>query len=507
MLIETPQLVPPMKIDGNQVSRNAKWAIAQTIISACVLFVLYRLLLRELGAEKLGLWSLILASTSLARIGELGFSNATLRFVGNYVGAGKPYDAAEVLETALLSISLPFAVLTVVAIPLIGGVLHWFIPAPHMSDALAIIPWAMLGLWLGVTGGLIQSAIDGCGRMDQRNMVLIATNLLYLALAMELTPILGLKGVAIAQAIQAGASLAIMWWLAKAQLRPLPWLPWRWRKHRFLEIVGFALTMQIGSIAGMFVEPVTKALISRFGGLEFLGFYEMANQVITRARGVLISGFQAITPQFAITNEHSIHRVLFIQSQKNVIDIGIPFMTLVMISFSVISQMWIGRIAPAFIASGQILGMTWLLVTLLMPAYFFLTGTGRGSPVAIAQVTTLVNTVVLAWAGGQLFNEIGPVVGAAISMVIGNIYLYIVALRSLFQNDIDLNVPKWIGTRMMVNGCVCLSIIGLNLLVAKYVNELLEHIIILSILTLAIVVTVHGNRRKKWPEFVTKNTV
>lgn len=485
-----------MRNEGHQVARNAKWAIAQTIISAGVLFVLYRFLLRELGAEKLGLWALILASTSLARLGELGFSNATLRFVGQHTGAGKPEEATEVLETALLSISLPFLALSVIAIPLIGIVLPWFIPSHHIADALTILPWAMLALWLGVTGGLVQSAIDGCGRMDQRNIVLIATNLLYLGIAMLLTPMHGLKGVAIAQAIQAGVTLLILWWLAKRQLKSLPWLPWRWRKHRFFEIAGFALTMQAGSIAGMFVEPVTKALISRFGGLEFLAYFDMANQVITRARSVLVSGFQAIVPQFAITNRHDAHLELFLQSQKKVIDIGIPFMTLVMIAFPVLSEIWIGRTEPAFIASGQIIGITWLLVTLLMPAYFFFTGTGRGLPVAVAHLITLVGTAAFGWIGSHQHSQIGPILGAAISLLIGNIYIYIVAVNSLFPHSTGIKIPKWIFSRMLISGGVCLAAIGLNLLLTRFTDQLPEQIVVFSVLAIAITLFAISNHKR-----------
>jgi O-antigen/teichoic acid export membrane protein len=479
-----------------QVARNAKWAIAQTIISACVLFALYRFLLQELGAARLGLWSLILASTSLAKLGELGFSSATLRFVGQYAGAGKPQEAAEILETSLLSISVPFLLLAAIAIPLIGMILPLFVPAQHMPDALQIVPWAMLALWLGVTGGLIQSAIDGCGRMDQRNMVQIATNLLYLAGAILLAPTLGLEGVAIAQAIQAGTALLLMWWLARRQLQSLPWLPWRWRRKRFSEIAGFAVTMQAGSVAGMFVEPITKALISRFGGLEFLAFYEMANQVVTRARSVLVSGFQAITPQFAMTNAISAHRTLFLRSQRRVIDIGIPFMTLVMMAFPVLSYLWIGRTEPAFIVSGQILGLTWLLVTLLMPAYFFLTGTGRGLPVATAQIFTLVTSALLGWTGAHLDSQIGPIVGAAISLLLGNIYAYAVATNNLFPQDNRIQMPKWIGTQALVSGCVCLTAIGINLLIARYTASVGAKLASFLLLSTAIALFALSNQRR-----------
>lgn len=477
-----------MLSSGQQVSRNARWAIAQTIISAVVLFVLYRFLLKELGAEKLGLWSLILASTSLARIGELGFSSATLRFVGKYVGAGAPGEAADILESSLLTIALPLAVLAALAIPMVGGVLPWFVPEKHMSDALLVIPWAMLALWLSIASGLVQSAIDGCGRMDRRNMVLIFTNIVYLALTILLAPELGLKGVAIAQAVQAGASLLIMWWLVKLELPGLPLIPFRWQKSRFREIAGFAVSMQIGSIAGMFVEPITKALISRFGGLEFLAYFEMANQVITRARSVLISGFQAITPQFAITNEPSMHRALFLQSQKKVIDLGIPFMSVLMISFPLISQIWIGRDESAFVISGQIIGITWLLNTLLMPAYFFLTGTGRGAVVAIAQIITLTCTFALGWSGAHLIGTVGPIVGAGIALLIGNVYLYIFAANFLFRTERIISVPKWIFSRVMISCCVCFFIISISYFATEYVNSFIGHVIVFVVLATAIVI-------------------
>ncbi len=478
-----------------QVSRNAKWAIAQTVISAGVLFFLYRFLLHELGAAKLGLWSLILASTTLAKIGELGFSNATLRFVGRYVGAGQPQEAAEILETALLSISLPFLILAALAVPLIGLILPWFVPAEHMPEALVIVPWAMLALWLGVTGGLVQSAIDGSGRMDQRSMVLIATNLLYLAGTVVLVPVLGLRGVAIAQALQAGVALALMWWLARRRLKALPWLPVRWRKNRFTEIAGFALTMQAGSVAGMFMEPITKALISRFGGLEFLAYYDMANQVVSRARSVLISGFQAITPEFAIARDEAEHRKLFLQSQRKVIDMGMPFMALVMLAFPVLSVLWIGHSEPAFIISGQILGLTCMAVTFLMPSYFFLTGTGRGLPVAIAQSASLAGTALLGWAAAQLHPQFGPIVGAALALLLGNIYMYVVTASQLFQSKGGHPFPQWIGRRSAATVCVCLAVVGLNLLGAQQADSLWKKISMSALLGMGIALFALRNRR------------
>lgn len=456
-----------MKRDGKQVTRNATWAIGQTIISAFVLFFLYRFLLKELGAAKLGLWSLILASTSLARLGELGFSNATLRFVGKYVGAGQAGDAAEILETALLSISVPFMLLVVIAIPLIGEALPWFIPEQHMAEALVIVPWSMFALWLSVTTGLVQSALDGCGRMDQRNIVLIGTNLLYLVIALWLTPMLGLKGVAIAQAIQAGVSLLIIWWLTKRTLRQLPLLPWRWHKNRFQEIFSFAVSMQISSITGMMIEPLVKALISRFGGLEFLAYYEMANQVVVRARGVLMGGFQALLPVYAASNADNLEglRKLNRMTQLRVSTLGVPYLTMLAAAFPIISNVWTGTEQSILINCGVIISLTWLIAASAIPSHFFAVGTGRGWIVARNQILILALTGLLGYPFGYRFGGYGVVFGALLAFLISTIYLQI-TVTSIFKaipkkinsREDEFNSPISIYGLSVVAGIILLSI-------------------------------------------------
>ena len=55
-----------------RLSRNAFAAMAQVVVSAAVLFVFYRFLIRQLGPEEIGVWSLVVASTAVARLGEFG---------------------------------------------------------------------------------------------------------------------------------------------------------------------------------------------------------------------------------------------------------------------------------------------------------------------------------------------------------------------------------------------------------------------------------------------------
>jgi O-antigen/teichoic acid export membrane protein len=458
-----------------QVSRNARWSIAQTVISAIVLFLLYKFLLRELGTEQLGLWALILATTSLARIGELGFASATMRFIGRYKGEGDDKAAAEVLETSLMTISLPFLGLTVLAYWLAQGLLYLVVSAPNLALAKQILPWALLSLWLGVTSSLIQSAIDGCGRMDRKNMILIGSNVIYLCGAVFLTKGHGLEGVAIAQAIQTLAALVGLWFIARWELKALPWLPYRWRRHRFNEIAAFAFSMQIGSIIGLLIEPITKALLSRYVGLSFLAFYEMANQVITRIRSVLVAGFQAIVPQFSTTNSETAHESLFLQTEQKTLDIGLPFISIVIMSFKVISLLWIGKEEQIFITSGHILSGSWLIVTLLMPAYFYLVGTGQGRPIAVGQVASLLGTVALGVLGSYANTKYGILLGCTTALILANIYLYKHATNRLFKSRRIISASQLLSNKNSISVLAYLSVLSIFFAIDFRLETPLQH--------------------------------
>jgi O-antigen/teichoic acid export membrane protein len=302
----------------------------------------------------------------------------------------------------------------------------------------------MLSLWLGIITSLIQSAIDACGRMNRRNIALITTNIIYLLLALKLVPIYGLLGLAIAQTAQAIILTIIVWCLIRLELCTLPLIPIHWKLNRFKEIYRFALSMQIASIAGMTVEPITKALISKFGGLEFLAYYEMANQVVGRARGILISGFQALLPVFAGTKQDDVLalRMLYEKSYQKVVALGIPYMCVLILAFPLLSILWIGDENLIFIRMGLLIGITWLIATISIPAYFFCVGTGRGLVIAISQILMAVFTLLFGYLAGSLLGGYGVVIGAMLSFLLASAVLMTKVKNTIGSWKIIDEMPK-----------------------------------------------------------------
>ena len=98
-----------------RIARNAAASVGQVIVSALILFVLYRAILEMLGAERLGIWSVVLAAASASRIGELGLSASVTRFVAKYRAQGDDKAAGYAVQTAAVSIAVLLACILLLA--------------------------------------------------------------------------------------------------------------------------------------------------------------------------------------------------------------------------------------------------------------------------------------------------------------------------------------------------------------------------------------------------------
>ena len=110
---------------NKRISRNVIATITQVLISGAVFFVLYRYLYERLGVEQIGIWSLVLAATSISRIGDLGLSAGVVRFVAQAIGRRDTQRAADVIQTVTLTLGVFMAVLLAVGYSLFGLALNY----------------------------------------------------------------------------------------------------------------------------------------------------------------------------------------------------------------------------------------------------------------------------------------------------------------------------------------------------------------------------------------------
>ncbi len=412
---------------------NAAFSAVQTVVSAVLLFFLYRFLLQQLGAEQLGIWAIVLASTSVGRLTDMGLAGAIVKFVANSNATGQVEKSSRLVQTAALTISAALATLALIALPIFNILLQWVLPETAVSAALEILPYAIASLFFAMISGIFQSGIDACHRMDIKNIILVSCNFIYIGITVILVPRHGLLGIAIAQVIQSILLVCCSWLILKRLIPSLPLLPYRWYRAEFREMVGYATNFQIGMLAGMFFDPVTKFLLAKYGNLSQTAFYEMANQLLQKARSVIISAQQALVPEIAGGNfqDPKDLTTLYQNSYGLSFLLVLPYYIGIALALPLISILWIGRYEPSFVIYGAIVTIGWCAANLSAVPYFFNIGTGALTWNTVNHILNGAINITLGTVLGYYFSGIGVVFAAACALLIPNLMLVQVVNRRL----------------------------------------------------------------------------
>ncbi|TFG51387.1 MAG: hypothetical protein E4H37_07960 [Gemmatimonadales bacterium] len=410
-------------IRKRQLLINALVSVGQVIVTGVVYFILYRFLLDSLGPLEFGVWALVLATTSAAGIANLGLATSAVKFVSQYLARDDRPRVALVIQTAALSVAVFLAVVTVAVYPLLRRLLGILIDEPaQLPAALMILPYAMVSFLLTSVAGVFQSSIDGFQRMDLRGMILMGTTIAYLGLCLLMVPSNGLLGLAWAQVLQAGLLVLVLWSTLKFLLKPLPLIPWRWRSDVLREILTYSINVQLMSLSRLLLDPVTKGLMSKFGGLSALAFFEFASRMVVQLRALIVTAHMAIIPTIADLQERNptLIQELYQKSVQLLV-----FLVLLMLPFLIglspyVSRLWIGQYEQLFVTMAWLLLGGWFLNTLANPAYFSNLGIGRLRGNVVGLLITGVLNVVLGVVLGAAFGGTGVVLGFVVALLVGS---------------------------------------------------------------------------------------
>ena len=81
-----------------QIILNAIMSFIQIMVISGVLFILYKFLLNTIGVEQLGIWSLVLATTAVTQIANLGLSGSVVKYVAKYIARKENHKTASKKE-------------------------------------------------------------------------------------------------------------------------------------------------------------------------------------------------------------------------------------------------------------------------------------------------------------------------------------------------------------------------------------------------------------------------
>ena len=404
------------------IKKNLFYAAGQIFVQAVIYLILYRYLLNNIGIEKIGIWSIVLATTSAAKISEMGFAASITKFVATYHSKKQNIAVSECIQTASFTLALGIAVILLLLYPLLKWSLHYFLPIEGLEDGLKILPFALISLWITSVANIWMSSLDGCLRSDLRAIIMMIGSIVLLLTSIILVKPFGLVGLAIAQIIQSVFLLFAGWLAIRNILSELPILPFQWKISRFKEMFTYAFNFQINSVVMMLFDPVAKILLGKFGDLATVGYFEMAQRLVTMARNLIIQSNRVIVPVFAgIDNDRtSEHTRLYRNNLKYLFFILTPLFAILLGLLPTISEVWIGYYNEQFIIMAISLTIAWYLNSITAPAYFAYLGQGDLFWVTASHVTMGFINLSFGYVLGSFFEWKGVIASFCFALIVGS---------------------------------------------------------------------------------------
>jgi O-antigen/teichoic acid export membrane protein len=453
-------------------------SVVQIFVIGAILFILYRFLLLTIGVEQLGIWSLIIATTSVTQIANFGLSGSVVKFVAKYIARGDNKAVSELIQTAVISALLFMGGFLIISFPILKSVLGFIIHEKNVLLAISILPYAFFSLWVMVGASIVQAGLDGYQRIDMRSFLLVGGSVFHLGLCFFLVPAYGLIGLAYAGVIHNSAVLIGSWVLLKRYCIILPIFPYKWNTKLFKEMVVYGVNFQTISIAAMLYDPTTKALLSKFGNLSMVGYYEMASKMVLQFRSLIVAANQVIVPVIADVKETAPDKIrsFYLISYQLLFSIAVPLYSLIIVFMPVISEVWIGHYEKDFVIFGMLLVAGWFLNTLSAPSYFSNLGIGELRWNVLAHVVIGILNVSVGFVLGGFLGGTGVVIAWTFSFAIGSSIIYVFYH---LQHKISLTELLPRSSRMLVLSCLT------GMISVCYLTDHLRHKN-LSIITLTI---------------------
>jgi O-antigen/teichoic acid export membrane protein len=278
-------------------------------------------------------------------------------------------------------------------------------------------------LVINALGGVISSCLDGIQKNYIKSYIVSFTSVLLFALSVLLTPKFGLKGLIFAQIVQAAVVLVTSTYFLSKYIKGIFTFQWYWSNALFKEIIDYGLKMQALSFMQMSFEPVTKALLSKYGGLAMVGYYEMASRLVTQLRGLIVSANQVIIPVVAEAKEtnESYVKELYIKTFSIVLLFDIVLITGIIITAPIISYLWIGKIVPFFLFAVVLNSIVAFINICSNPAYFSYLGEGKLNWLIYSYLAISIINPILGYFLGIHFGGYGVVMGWNVAFLMGSL--------------------------------------------------------------------------------------
>jgi len=412
---------------SQKIIRNTTFNIIGRFWGILVALVLTPYIIGHIGIERFGIWAIVGVITGYFGLLDFGIGTSFVKYISEFY-TKKDYEKInQVVNTGFIFYSI-FAVLIItLAFFIINPLLTFFkIPSHLYNEALFVF---LLGIILFAISNALspfRAIQGGLQRMDISNKVSIAVSIpMVIGTIFFLEAGYGLPGLMVNNAIILVISSIISIVIAFKILPELRFNPFLFSKEMFKKLLRFGYKVQINKFENIFTFQTDKLIISHFLNIGLVSFYQLGGMIINKARGLPLLLISAVMPAAseidAKTDKKKLYE-LYIRGTKYLTIVGIPLLTFVFFTASLIMLTWMGEIYEKSV----------LVIRILAPCYLinFLTGVGTSIALGIgkpdfqmkAGAFQLILNIILSIILVIKIGFIGVVIATLISLSLGSIW-------------------------------------------------------------------------------------
>jgi O-antigen/teichoic acid export membrane protein len=413
----------------NKLRGNVLASYGRFLIVMAVQFALTPLILKAVGTEDFGLWSLTFAVMGFLGLLDGGLATSAVRFIAECRGSGDTERRNRITST-LLVLYLALAALSVAAVFVLSlGYVNWFhLPEAKATTALALL-WllALRSVVLALPLSLFHSLLFGEQKNTLLSLVQAGVTVVY-ALAVWAALRLG-AGIVTVAAINLAAMVAEYGMYMALARRVVPGLRLSLKlveSRQLKELAGFSgaqLLVNIAQLVRLRTDPI---LVQLFCGLDSVAGYAVALRIAESALLLIKQAVNVLAPviaQFHGAGETEKIRELFIRGSKLVLaGASVLSVAIACLSGEVI-RLWVGPSVQDASVPLIVLLLAMTLATPQLVAALVLVMTGQHVFSARAQTVGMVLNVGASLVLVHLFGPVGVALGTLVATVVVDIVM------------------------------------------------------------------------------------
>src|SRR5687768_232000 len=167
---------------AKKLSVNIVFSLAQIIISAFVLFFLYRYAIKAIGIKQFGIWSVVSTSITTLSLLNYGFSGSLVKYVAKYQAKGEELKVKSLIETTIISIVV-FSLLLSFAGYWCFYFLLKYLKIEELTLAYLLLKICLVTFCVTIISNAFQSALEGLNYIFIKSIINIIISIVLLALS------------------------------------------------------------------------------------------------------------------------------------------------------------------------------------------------------------------------------------------------------------------------------------------------------------------------------------